>query len=89
MPHQKNICNCGKTIHWSKNANGGQMECRKCNSLWTMVDSGGQQGQIVGSKPPRTKSSNNSTESPGCVVLILMIPIILIFIWKFCFEIIT
>lgn len=67
MPHQKNTCSCGKAIHWPKSAVvGSKYTCFRCGQRWTMVAGRGQQGKLVGSRPPkRSKRKSIQTTQIG------------------------
>lgn len=53
MPHSSGKCDCGRTIHFPKNASlGYEWICKKCGKSWVLSNHG-QPLNTVGSKAPK------------------------------------
>ncbi|KKK70369.1 hypothetical protein LCGC14_2924670 [marine sediment metagenome] len=69
MPHLAGKCNCGKAIHYPKNAiHGDTWKCYKCGTVWTLAEKG-EPLHTVGSRPPVTNSETpQESDSGSCFI---------------------
>lgn len=68
MPHLAGKCDCGRNIHFPKNAPlGYQWECRNCGKTWTLSTRGKPLHNQRSKAPPR---SLGSASSSGCSQII-------------------
>lgn len=78
MPHLSSKCDCGRTIHFPKDAPlGYQWVCKNCDKVWTLSTHGKPAYDTRSKKPPqqeyqnRPSYSNNS--SSGCIIVGLIL----------------
>ncbi|MEH2267746.1 MAG: CFI-box-CTERM domain-containing protein [Nostoc sp.] len=68
MPHLAGSCDCGRKIHFPKNATiGTQWKCYTCGKVWTLSEHGEKPLHSKGSKAPPT--SPQTVTSNNCFVV--------------------
>jgi hypothetical protein len=69
MSHLAGKCNCGRAIHYPKNAiHGDTWKCFKCGMVWILSDKGAPL-RTVSSKPPVTNSETpQESDSGSCFI---------------------
>lgn len=64
MPHLAGRCDCGRKMHFPKNATiGEQWKCYKCGKTWTLSNHGKPLHSQNSKAPPKRKSSSNSPQT--------------------------
>jgi hypothetical protein len=67
MPHLAGRCDCGRKMHFPKNATiGYQWNCHKCGKVWTLSNHGKPLHSQSSKTPPKRKtSSSHSSNKPA------------------------
>jgi hypothetical protein len=62
MPHLAGRCDCGREIHFPKNATiGYQWTCHKCGKVWTLSNQGKPLHSQRSKAPPKLKTPSYSS----------------------------
>lgn len=79
MPHLAGKCDCGREIHFPKNAVlGDQWKCYRCGKVWTLSTQGKPLDRQKSKAPPKQEtysygsphSSTSNTSSSGCAAIV-------------------
>ncbi len=90
MPHLAGRCDCGREIHFPKNATiGYQWTCHKCGKIWTLSNQGKPLHSQRSKAPPKLKTpsysfpqkSKSASEGTKIGSLLLFVGIIITFLY--------